>query len=447
MNTQSGTAALAAGHSLTDESGGVRRVVASAAIGQFVEWYDFVVYAYSAAIVAKLFFPSTDPAAALLSTFAVYAVGFVMRPLGGFLFGSLGDRIGRRRVLSFVILMMGASTVAIGLLPTYGQVGLLAPALLVVCRLMQGLSAAGETIGSNAFVAEHAPSNRRGLYVGFTYSFANLPPIAAALLVLLLTNALAGEAYASWGWRIPFLIGGPLALVGLYIRHRVDESPAFKATQAARRAAATPVRDAVRDQKRAMGFSFALAAFSSLGFYTLAGYFVSYLTATVGLNSNAALISNSVALFVAFVMMIIGGHLSDRFGRKPILLIGLAVNAAICIPAYLVAAQGSLATAIVGQSLLAFGCGLFWGPVGIALLELFPTRTRYSASAISYNLAYTIFGGSAPFLGTYLVLQSGSKIAPAIYMAAVSVAVFLVVLMIPETFRKSLVHAEDTRAA
>ncbi len=428
----------------TGESG-LRRVLTSAAIGQFVEWYDFVIYAYSAAIIAKLFFPNADPTAALLSTFAIYAVGFVMRPLGGFIFGPLGDRIGRRRVLSLVILMMGAATLCIGLLPTYEQIGLLAPILLVVCRLVQGLSAAGETVGSNAFVAEHAPSDRRGLYVGFTYSFANLPPIAAALLVLLLTNVLTGEAYASWGWRIPFLIGGPLALVGLYIRHKVDESPAFQATKAARNVAASPLRDAVRDQKKAMGFSFALAAFSSLGFYTLAGYFVSYLITTVGLNSNAALISNSVALFVAFLTMIFGGHLSDRLGRKPVLIAGLVINALVCIPAYLIAAQGSLATAILGQSLLAFGCGLFWGPVGIALMELFPTRTRYSASAISYNLAYTIFGGTAPLLGTWLVMQSGSKIAPAVYMCAVSIAVLLVVLRIPETYRSSLVHAEDLR--
>jgi len=426
-----------------DERSAFKRVLSSAAIGQFVEWYDFVIYAYSAAIIAKLYFPNTDPTAALLSTFAVYAVGFVMRPLGGFVFGPLGDRIGRRRVLSFVILMMGAATVCIGLLPTYSQIGIFAPILLVICRLVQGLSAAGETVGSNSFVAEHAPSDKRGLFVAFTYSFANLPPIFAALLVLFLTNALSGEAYASWGWRIPFLIGGPLALVGLYIRDKVEETPAFKATQAAKRVAANPMREAVRDQKQQMGFSFALAAFSSLGFYTLAGYFVSYLTATVGLYSNAALVSNSIALFVAFIMMIVGGYLSDKFGRKPILLIGLIINAVVCIPAYLLAAQGSLLTAIAGQSLLAFGCGLFWGPVGIALLELFPTRTRFSASAISYNLAYTIFGGTAPFLGTWLILQSGSKIAPAVYMAVLSVAVLLVVLRIPETYKKSLVHAED----
>ncbi|MBX6426971.1 MAG: MFS transporter [Variibacter sp.] len=446
MNAQP-AAAVADAVPSASEKGEVRRVVTSAAIGQFVEWYDFVIYAYSAGIIARLFFPNSDPTAALLSTFAVYAVGFVMRPLGGFVFGSLGDRIGRRRVLSLVILMMGAATVCIGLLPTYAQIGILAPLLLVLCRLLQGLSAAGETIGSNSFVAEHAPAGKRGLYVAFTYSFANLPPIAAALLILLLTNVLTGEAYAAWGWRIPFLIGGPLALVGLYIRTRVHESPAFKATQAAKRIASTPLRDAVRNQKKAMAFSFALAALSSLGFYTLAGYFVNYLTATVGLGSNAALISNSIALFVAFLTMTFGGHLSDRYGRKPVLLTGLLLSALVCIPAYRLAAQGSLLTAILGQSLIAFASGLFWGPLGIALLELFPTRTRFSASAVSYNLAYAIFGGTAPFVGTWLILQSGSKIAPAVYMTVVSVAVLLVVLMIPETFKGSLLHKEDVQAS
>ena len=429
------------------EKSAMRRVLSSAAIGQFVEWYDFVIYAYSATIIAKLFFPNSDPTAALLSTFAVYAVGFIMRPLGGFLFGSLGDRFGRQKILSFVILLMGCATVGIGLLPTYAQIGILAPILLVVCRLVQGLSAAGETIGSNSFVAEHAPADKRGLYVAFTWSFAVIPPIVAALLVLGLTNSMTPEAYGSWGWRIPFLISGPLALVGLYIRNVLEESPAFKATKAAKRVTTSPISEAMRSQKRQMAYSFGLTAFSALSFYTFVGYFVSYLTTTVGLTSNDALISNSIGLSIACITMIVSGGLSDRFGRKPILILGLVVTALSCVPAYLIAAQGNLVSAIIGQGMLAISCSLYWGPVGIALMELFPTRTRFSASAISYNVAYTIFGGTAPFVGTWMVLQSGSKIAPAIYMAVVSVIVFFVVLAIPETSRRSMIHKEDIAEA
>lgn len=419
-----------------------KRVLYSAALGQFVEWYDFVVYAYSATVIAKLFFPTADPGTALLSAFAVYGVGFVMRPLGGFIFGSLGDRYGRRVVLAGIILGMGASTVLMGLLPTYAQIGIWAPILLVVLRLIQGLSAAGETIGSNSFVAEHAPPDRRGLHVAFTYAFANLPPVAAALLILFLTTQLGTAAYESWGWRIPFLLGGPLALVGLYIRNQVDESPAFQKAQAAQQISASPIRDAMREQRTQMGFSFALAAFSSLAFYTLSGYFVSYLTASVGMSRSDALIANSVAMLIAFVTMILGGYLSDRFGRKPILLLGLLFNACISIPAYMLAAQATLPSAILGQSLLAIGMGLFAGPLGAALLELFPTKTRFSASAISYNLAYTIFGGTAPFLGAWLVIKTGSLLAPAGYMAIVSIVVFLVALRLPETSKRSMVDGD-----
>ena len=418
-------------------------VVSSAALGQFVEWYDFVIYAYSATVIAGLFFPSADPTAALLSALAVYGVGFLMRPLGGVVFGYLGDSIGRRNTLSVIILLMGGATVAIGLLPTYEQIGILAPILLVICRLVQGLSAAGEATGSNSFVAEHAPPNRRGFLVAFTYAFANLPPIVAALLVLFITNVLTPEDYKSWGWRIPFLLGAPLALVGLYIRRRTEESPAFRKMRATKGVEAMPLRMAFRDYKKAMGFSFALAALSSLGFYTLTGYFVTYLTVTVGLNRNDALISNSVALLIAFFAMLLGGHLSDKIGRRTTILLGAAISALICIPAYMLAGEGSLANAILGQALLACALGVFFGPVGIAFLELFPTRIRLSGAGVSYNVAYTVFGGTAPLLSAFLVLQTGNKLAPAFYMAAVSVAVLIVALYLPETYQRSLVHPED----
>lgn len=421
----------------------VRRVVTSAAIGQFVEWYDFTVYAYSAAVIAQLFFPAEDPVVGLLSTFAVYAVGFVMRPVGGILFGHLGDKGGRRGVLALVILLMGGATLAIGLLPTYQQIGVAAPVLLVTCRLLQGLSAGGEAMGSNSLVAEHAPTNRRGLFVGFTYSFANVPPIFAALLILLLTNVLATDAYSSWGWRIPFLVGGVISFIGLYIRRHVEESPAFEATREAKRVTRIPAVSVLRDHAKPLAFTFAMAALSGLGFYTLTGYFVTYLTQAVKLPSNAALLSNSIALTIAFVAMPLAGLASDHLGRKKVLAAGALLSAVVAMPAYVLAGQGTLAGAIAGQALLALALGIFFGPVGIAFLEAFPTRVRFSGSAIGYNGAYVVFGGTAPLLGVWLVERTGSLLAPAVYMAGLAALVFVAALLMPETYRRPMLDADD----
>jgi MHS family proline/betaine transporter-like MFS transporter len=421
----------------------VRRVVTSAAIGQFVEWYDFTVYAYSATVIAQLFFPAEAPVVGLLSTFAVYAVGFVMRPLGGILFGHFGDKGGRRGVLAFVILLMGGATLVIGLLPTYHQVGLAAPVLLVVCRLLQGLSAGAEAMGSNSLVAEHAPKNRRGMFVGFTYSFANLPPIFVALLILLLTNVMTADAYRSWGWRIPFLFGGLISFIGLYIRRHVQESPAFEATRKAKRVTRVPAVAVIRDYAKPLAFTFAMAALSGLGFYTLTGYFVTYLTQAVKLSSNSALLSNSIALAIAFVAMPVAGLASDRIGRKRVLAGGALLSAVVAIPSYTLAGQGTLPGAIMGQGLLALALGIFFGPVGIAFLEAFPTRVRFSGSAIGYNVAYVVFGGTAPLLGVWLVDRTGSLLAPAVYMAGVAACVFVAALLMPETYRRPMLDIDD----
>ena len=409
-----------------------RRVLSSAAIGQFVEWYDFVIYAYSAATIAKLFFPAGDPAIAILATFAIYSVGFLARPLGGYVFGTLGDKIGRRRVLSIVILLMGGATVGIGLLPTYSQIGILAPLLLIVCRLVQGLSAAGETVSSNSFVAEHASPRHRGRFVSFTFSFSTLAPVAAAIVVLAFSNGMSPEQYQSWGWRIPFLLGGPLALVGLYIRRMVDESPAFAQVMATDGIAKSPLREAATLQTAAMVRAFALAAFSSLGFYSLSGYFVTYLVET-GLARTDALLSNGIAMFIAFVSFWAGGELSDRYGRKPVILSTIILSVLLTIPAFKLASSATFEMALLGQTLLGVNYGFFWGAFGIAVVEMFPTRTRVTGATMSFNIGYTIFGGTAPFIGTWLLLRTGDNLAPAYYIIAVSVMALFAAATMRET--------------
>ncbi len=422
----------------------LRRVITSSAIGQFVEWYDFVIYAYSAAIIAKLFFPTEDPVAGTLSVFAVYAVGFLMRPLGGIVFGLLGDRIGRRRLLVIVIVMMGAGTMGIGLLPTYQQIGIVAPILLVLCRMVQGFSAAGETVASNAFVAEHAPRGRRGLYVSFTYSFSTVPSVVAALFVLALMNGLGTDAYESWGWRIAFLVGGPMALVGLYIRKKVDESPVFEAAQAAHEIAkAEHVEQHKTSSRSAVIQTIALAALSSLGFYTLSGYMVSYLTTSANLPSSDALLTNGISLFIAFTCFWAGGALSDRFGRRPVLFAVIGAIIVVYLPAFWLAGLGTFASALVGQLVIAVVLGLYWGVFGITVVELFPTRNRVSGAMISYNLAYTVFGGTAPLVATWLIATTGLAVAPGIYTMVIAVIVLLFVLRIPETRGSSMLHDDD----
>ncbi|MFD4420286.1 MFS transporter [Agromyces sp. NPDC058484] len=416
----------------------VRKVMTASAIGHFVEWFDFAVYAYAAPVIAMLFFPDSDPAAALLAVFAIYAVGFVARPIGAFLLGNLGDRFGRKRVLASVILVMGVSTTCIGLLPTYAAIGVFAPMLLIVLRMLQGLSAAGETIGSNSFVAEHSPIARRGFNVGLVYTWSNLPPVIAALLVLALTNLLTADAYETWGWRVPFLLGAPLAVVGLYIRSRVDESPAFLEMRESRQVESAPIRAVFREQWRNMLVCFSIAAVASLGYYSLTGYFYSYMTVTIGLDSSAALISNSVALLITFVTVPISAWVSDRIGRRRMLLIAGLFGAAVAVPAYLIVGVATLGAAIVSQGLLGLALGLFFGPAGPAFVELFPARVRYTGASISYNLAFTIFGGTAPLVATWLIGLTGSTIAPAWYVVAVSVFALVVMLGMPETNRRSM---------
>lgn len=432
-------------HSETTTGGNLpfRRVLSSAAIGQLVEWYDFVIYAYSAATIARLFFPAGDPTIAILATFVIYSVGFLARPLGGYVFGTLGDKIGRRRVLSLVILLMGGATVGIGLLPTYAQIGIFAPILLIVCRLLQGLSAAGETVSSNSFVAEHSPPHRRGRYVAFTFSFSTLAPVVAAAVVLGISNTLPTEQYESWGWRIPFLLGGPLALIGLYIRRMVDESPAFEKTVAADGIPTSPLREAATMQTSAMVRAFALAAFSSLGFYSLSGYFVTYLTET-GLGRTDALISNGIAMFLAFVSYWFGGALSDRFGRKPLIISTIVLSIVLTIPAFMLASSATFSSALLGQALLGVNYGFFWGTFGIAVVEMFPARTRVTGATMSFNIGYTIFGGSAPFIGTWLLLKTADNLSPAYYIVSISLFALIAAVTMRETFRSNMLDTGNT---
>jgi MHS family proline/betaine transporter-like MFS transporter len=416
-----------------------RRVLAAASIGQFVEFYDFAIYGFSVVIIAASFFPSGNPVVGVLSAFAVYGVAFVVRPLGGVFFGSLGDRIGRKAVLSISLITIGLATAAIGLLPTYDQVGLLAPILLVLLRLIQGFSAGGEAVGAPSFVLEHAPRNRRASWVSITIAMSAVPSVVAALFIFGLSESMSDPAFQSWGWRIPFFLAAPMSIIGLYIRRRTEESPAFRALEhTADGVVDAPVRAVFRTNKLRMVQVFFVMSLSALGFYFLVGYFVTYLQTVAELPRSESLLSNSIALLSFAIMLPIGGRLSDRFGRRTVMLAGALGMVLLVWPAFLLVTTGELLPAAAGQVLLAIPLCLYGGGSYTFFVELFPTATRLTGAAISYNLSFGIFGGAAPLIGTFLVQQSGTAMAPAFYLLLIAIVAGIVVLFSPETRGREL---------
>lgn len=417
----------------------LRKVTAAAAVGNFVEWFDFAVYGFLATIIAGQFFSSDDPNTALLQTFAVFAVAFALRPLGGIVFGALGDRLGRKRVLSATVLMMAGATTVIGLLPTYASIGLLAPVLLTVARCVQGFSAGGEYAGACAYLMEHAPNHRRAWYGSFIPVSTFTAFACAALMAYLLDVSLSPEAMSEWGWRVPFLVAAPLGLIGLYLRWRMEETPAFRLAMSEKQMHAhSPLRETLGQQKGTILRLGAFISLTALSFYMFTTYFATYLQVVGHLSRPQSLIVSTVALLFAAAACPVAGAFSDRVGRRRTIGFTCLWMILAVFPAYWLASSGDLLAAIVGVILLAVGAVLS-GVVTAALLsEAFPTRTRYTASAMTYNLAYTIFGGTAPLVATWLIGQTGSSLAPAFYLVLVALLALAGGLALPETYRISL---------
>jgi MHS family proline/betaine transporter-like MFS transporter len=416
----------------------LRKVIVAAAIGNFVEWFDFAIYGFLATAIAQQFFPSGDASAALLKTFAVFAVAFAFRPLGGVFFGMLGDRIGRKKTLAMTILLMAAATTLIGLLPAYAAIGVMAPILLTLIRCAQGFSAGGEYAGACAYLMEHAPSDRRAWYGSFVPVSTFSAFAAAAVVAYALEASLSPEAMASWGWRLPFLIAAPLGLVGLYLRWKLDETPAFQAVTEERDVAYSPLKDTLRNHGAAICCLGAFVSLTALSFYMFTTYFATYLQVAGGLSRATALLVSLIALLFAAAICPLAGLYSDIVGRRMTVKTACALLIVVVLPSFWLASSGSFAASIIGVMLLAVGAVLC-GVVTAALLsETFPTRTRYTASAITYNMAYTIFGGTAPLMATWLISTTGSNLSPAFYLIAVALLALAGGLALPETSRISL---------
>ncbi|MFJ1967678.1 glycine betaine/L-proline transporter ProP [Streptomyces sp. NPDC087903] len=434
---------------VTDEAA-VKRAVQAASLGNAMEWFDFGIYSYLAVTIGHVFFPSGNDTVQLLSSFATFAVSFLVRPLGGMVFGPMGDKIGRKKVLATTMIMMAVGTFAIGLIPSYTTIGFWAPVLLILFRLVQGFSTGGEYGGASTFIAEYAPDRRRGWFGSFLELGTLAGYVGAACLVTALTTLLGDGGMQSWGWRVPFLVAGPIGLVGLYLRLRLDETPAFrklagnsagKASDAASTVETTAKGDVARifrDHWPTLILCVCLVGAYNITDYMILSYMPTYLSDEMGYSEAHGLLILIATMVVLMLVISQVGRLSDRWGRKPLLMTGMLGFLFLSVPAFLLVGQGSLVAVSAGMLMLGLSLVCLLGTMSAALPALFPTHVRYGSLSIGYNLAASLFGGTTPLVITALISVTGTDMMPAYYAMAAALVGVVAVACMKETARQPL---------
>ncbi|WP_176054867.1 MFS transporter [Paraburkholderia caribensis] len=394
----------------------LKRAAWASFIGNFVEWFDYASYGYLATVIAIVFFPETDGTTGLLAAYGVFAISFIVRPVGGIVWGHFGDKIGRRASLSLSILIMSCSTFAIALLPTYAQVGMLAPVLLLLVRVIQGFSASGEYAGASAFLAEYAPANRRGVYTSIVPASTAAGLLFGSILIALLHAALSSDQLHSFGWRLPFLLAAPFGLIGRYIRVRLEDTPRFKALEQDQQVARAPIAELLGKHRAKMLIAFGVTCLNAVAFYLVLSYMPTYLSTEMGMDETASFIAATISLTAYIGLIFVMGTLSDRIGRKSMLIGASILFAVLTVPLFKGLAGAGFMTIVAIQ--IAFGALLTMndGTLPCFLAEIFPTRVRYSGFAFCFNAANAVFGGTAPLVATWLIGATGSKLAPAWYL-------------------------------
>ena len=389
-------------------------------VGNALEWYDFALFGYFAPVIGTLFFPSDDATASTIKAFGVFAAGYLMRPLGGIIFGHLGDRLGRKRALEVSVIMMALPTTAIGLLPTHATVGIAAPVLLILLRLVQGVSVGGEFVGSVSFVTEIAPPERRGFLGSLALTSSNTG-IMLGSAVATVAHGLLGEATLNaWAWRIPFLLGMVIGLFGLWLRTGLTETPPFEQIRQAGKIHRNPVMDVVRTMPGSVVRLAVVLFFFAGGFYALFVWWPVYLTKMLKPPVPHALLVNTIAICVLIALEPVAGWLSDIIGHKKVLAAGLLTMALAAYPLTVWTDVAQFSAALTAQVLFAIIVCAANAPIGAVMAEMFPTQNRYSGIAISYNVTLGLVGGTAPLVCTWLTSTTGDMSAPAYYLIAMA---------------------------
>lgn len=403
------------------------KTIVAISIGNALEWFDLAVYGFLALTISRVFFPVENEGISLLLTLATFGVSFVMRPLGSIIIGSYADRAGRKKALSLSITLMMVGTFIIAIAPTYAMVGIAAPIIIVIARLIQGFSAGGEFGSATAYLAELNPE-RRGLYSSWQFASQGLVTIFASGFGVFLNTALNTEQLESWGWRLPFFFGLLIGPVAIYIRRQLKESEEF--TQTGPQETATPLRNTIKEQKTRVLLSFGLVILTTIGSYTLL-FLPSYAVRQLGIAAAYGFTATLLMGFIQLSLTPVFGHLSDRYGRTPIMIFASAAILIAIIPLFmLLTGTPNVVTLHIVLACLAVAMAGYAGPLSAAMSELFPTKMRGTGLSISYSFAVTIFGGFAPFIIAWLINVTGSNISPAYYLtfgAAVSLITLLLI--------------------
>ncbi|WP_334181806.1 MFS transporter [Novosphingobium sp.] len=415
----------------------LHRAIAASAIGNATEWFDYGIYAYGVTYISAALFPG-ETAEATLFALATFAISFLIRPLGGFFWGPLGDRYGRKAVLGVTIVMMAGATVLVGLIPSYAAIGMWAPALLVILRMVQGFSTGGEYGGAAIFMAEYAPDAKRGFYGSFLEVGTLAGFCAGAILMLGFSLLLGDAAMREWAWRLPFLLAGPLGLVGVYLRSRMEETPLFREVERQDSAAvASPLRDLLTRHRRSLLAMSGLVIALNVVNYTLLSYMPTYLERRLGLSTDAALAVPLAGMLFMMVLLPFAGALSDRIGRKPMWMASLIGLMLAVVPLYHVMDAGQT-SAVIGYAVL----GMLYVPqlatISATFPAFFPTPVRFAGFAIAYNLSTSLFGGTAPAVNAWLIDRTGDPLMPAYVMIAACVFGLIALRFTDETAGKPL---------
>lgn len=426
----------------SDQRSTIRKVAVSSFLGNFIEWFDYATYSYFAIVIANVFFPGSDPALALMQTFAVFALSFLLRPIGAIFWGSMGDKKGRKWALSTSIFLMTGATFCIGLLPGYLAIGLAAPILLLLLRMVQGFSASGEYAGAATFLAEYAPADKRGVYCSLVPASTAVGLLVGSTFATVMYSILPDAAVNEWGWRIPFLLAGPLGLVAHYIRTKLEDSPTYQEMQKRvfekTEDAPHPLRDLFRNHLKELVISFGACMLNAVGFYVVLTYLPVYLETVVMMEASQASLITTISL-IAYVLFIFGsGHLSDKFGRKKMLILACVSFIVLTVPAFMLLNTNEFFTVLVVELVMCLILTINDGTLSSYLTETFPTSVRYTGFALSFNMANALFGGSASFIATALIAATGSNLAPAWYMVGVSCLALIAMILSHEHTGKEL---------